>query len=147
MLTIVIATIASAFAADAAVRSRLFLAARRAARPRPAGDLEPLIVVPARAEGARVAATLASARGAKGLLLLDGADAAAEAAAHEYGAKVVVKEPAGPTKAAALAWLAREHRALIEQHGAVMLLDVGSQLAPSFLEQFAGPDDAVAVQT
>jgi hypothetical protein len=110
-------------------------------------DLRPLIVVPARAEGDRVEPTLASARGADVLLLLDGADPVAEAIADRLGVQVAIKEPAGPTKAAALAWLAREHRATIEKAGAVMLLDVGSTLAPSFLDHFAWPADADAVQT
>lgn len=104
-------------------------------------------MVPARDEGARVASTIASARGANVVLLLDGTDAEAEAAGRALGARVAIKEPAGPTKAAALAWLAREHRAWIESADAVLLLDVGSTLAPSFFEDFTWPANADAVQT
>lgn len=94
-----------------------------------------------------MAATIASANGAPVVLLLDGADPVAEAIGRASGARVLVKKPAGPTKAAALAWLAREHRDLIEAAGAILLLDVGSTLGPSFFEHFAWPDGADAVQT
>ncbi len=102
-----------------------------------------LIVIPARAEGERLQATLASAKGADVLLLLDGDDPGVNA----HGARVVVKTPAGPSKAAALAWLAREHRALLEPYDAILILDAGSRLAPDFFERFAWPGDAAAVQT
>lgn len=102
-----------------------------------------LIVVPARAEGQRLQATLASTKGADVLLLLDGDDPGVNA----HGARVVVKTPAGPSKAAALAWLAREHRTLVEQYEAVLILDAGSRLTPEFFERFDWPEDAAAVQT
>lgn len=148
VLTISIGTFAALCAADAVVRGCLFLRARTAgsAQRLPYGDERPLVIVPARAEGERVAATIASVRGARVLLLLDGADADAEAAARALGAEVVVKEPPGPTKAAALAWLACEHRATIEEAGSVLLLDAGSRLSPSFFEHFAWPADANALQ-
>jgi cellulose synthase/poly-beta-1,6-N-acetylglucosamine synthase-like glycosyltransferase len=108
-----------------------------------------LIVVPARAEGDRLDATLASAvgDGVDVLLLLDGPDAAAEANAQKRGVRVVVKTPGGPSKAAALAWLAREHRALILEFDVVLILDAGSRLAPRFFEHFVWPGDAAAAQT
>jgi cellulose synthase/poly-beta-1,6-N-acetylglucosamine synthase-like glycosyltransferase len=102
-----------------------------------------LIVVPARAEGDRLQATLKSTKGADVLLLLDGDDPGVNA----HGARVVVKTPAGPSKAAALAWLAREQRALIETYDAVLILDAGSRLSPDFFEHFDWPEDATAVQT
>ncbi|MEO8382225.1 MAG: glycosyltransferase family 2 protein [Acidobacteriota bacterium] len=107
-----------------------------------------LIVVPARAEGDRLEATLASAvgHGADVLLLLDGEDEAAAAHARKRGARVVVKTPAGPSKAAALAWLVREHRALILEHELVLILDAGSRLGPGFFEHFLWPGDAAAAQ-
>jgi hypothetical protein len=149
VLTVFIAAPAALCAADAVVRGCLFLRARTARRREasPRDDARPLVIIPARAEGELVAATIASARGARVLLLLDGADAEAEAAARALGAEVVVKEPAGPTKAAALEWLAREHRATIEAAGSVLLLDVGSRLSPSFFEHFAWPADADSLQT
>jgi hypothetical protein len=148
VLTSLLSAFAALCAADAVVRGVLSFCARRAPRATSrAADLQrPLVLVPARGEGDRVGATLASVQGAAVVLLLDGADAAAEAAGVAYGARVVVKEPAGPTKAAALAWLAREHRATIEAAGAVMVLDVGSTLAPSFFERFAWPEGADVVQ-
>ena len=106
-----------------------------------------LIVIPARSEGARLDATLASAKGRDVLLLLDGAAPEMEARALAQGARVVVKRSAGPSKAAALAWLAREHRALIETSDAVMIVDAGSRFAPGFFESFVWPGDAAAVQT
>lgn len=145
MLKTVVAAVASVWAADAIVRTFLFLCARRATPARATTAVKPLVVVPSRAEGDGVVPTLVSARGADVLLLLDGADAIAEEAGRAHGARVVVKEPAGPTKAAALAWLAREHRALIESFDAVLLLDVGSLLKdPSSM---AWPEGADAVQT
>jgi hypothetical protein len=148
VLTIFIAILAALCAADAMVRGCLFLRSRTAGSPEllPHAAERPLAIVPARAEGERVAATIASVRGAKVLLLLDGADPEAETAARALGAEVVMKEPAGPTKAAALAWLAREHRATIEAAGSVLLLDVGSRLAPTFFDHFAWPADADSLQ-
>jgi cellulose synthase/poly-beta-1,6-N-acetylglucosamine synthase-like glycosyltransferase len=102
-----------------------------------------LIVIPARAEGERLQATLASANGADVLLLLDGDDPGVNA----HGARVVVKTPAGPSKAAALAWLAREHRGLLEPYDAILILDAGSRLAPDFFDRFEWPAGAAAVQT
>lgn len=147
MITFLIAFLAAFSAADAIVRLLLFLRAPRVPRVTRGKHDRPLIIIPARGEGAGVAATLASTQGAPVLLLLDGADAEAEAVGHAHGAQVVVKEPAGPTKAAALAWLARTHRSLIESAGTVLLLDVGSTLAPSFFEHFVWPEGADAVQT
>jgi cellulose synthase/poly-beta-1,6-N-acetylglucosamine synthase-like glycosyltransferase len=106
-------------------------------------------VIPARAEGDRLHATLASAtgHGVDVLLLLDGDDAAAENTALASGARVVVKRPAGPSKAAALAWLAREHRELIATFDVVLIVDAGSRFAPRFFEHFAWPNDAASAQT
>ncbi|HEX6094975.1 MAG TPA: glycosyltransferase family 2 protein [Thermoanaerobaculia bacterium] len=102
-----------------------------------------LIVIPARAEGERLQATLASTKSADTLLLLDGDDPGV----NPQGARVVVKTPAGPSKAAALAWLARNHGETIEPYDTILILDAGSRLAPDFFERFRWPDDATAVQT
>jgi hypothetical protein len=133
-------------AADACVRGALFVRFKciQSAAEAAAATFTLLVVVPSRAEGSNVAPTIASANGADVLLLLDGADEASAKAAN--GATVLVKEPAGPTKAAALAWLATQHAALIERYDAVLLLDVGSTLAPSFLDDFRWPGDADALQ-
>jgi len=74
-----------------------------------------LVIVPARAEGARLQTTMSSIAAAMrgrddvtALLLLDGEDDEAAASARENGFAVRVKLPPGPTKAAALAWLVAE---------------------------------------
>jgi cellulose synthase/poly-beta-1,6-N-acetylglucosamine synthase-like glycosyltransferase len=101
-----------------------------------------LVVVPSRHEGVHVARTLASIREASKkhsvfvLLLLDGSDQEAEELAKTYGANVVHKEPSGPTKAAALAWLARTSADELQRHDAILVLDVGSTLSPSFFDHF-----------
>lgn len=140
LLLIVPATLA---ACDAFVRIALSVSAKKR-RPGalPTPDSKLLIVIPARAEGDRLQATLTSTHGHDTLLLLDG-----EADADAQHAQVVVKTPAGPSKAAALAWLAREHRALLERYDVILILDAGSRLAPDFFEHFAWPADATAVQT
>lgn len=143
-LSLLVLLPASLAACDALVRVVLWRASRRSRNPQPATrHPKLLIVVPARNEGERLQKTLTSTKNADVLLLLDGDDPRVNA----HGARVVVKTPAGPSKAAALAWLAREHRALIETYDAVLILDAGSQLAPDFFERFAWPDDATAVQT
>lgn len=143
-LSLLITVPATLAACDAAVRAVLWLVAKRA-KPSQGTPLSTLILVPARAEGERLDATLESARHADVLLLLDGEDAATEASARARGARVVVKTPAGPSKAAALQWLAREHRSLIEPYACVMILDAGSRLTPEFALQWS--DDATALQT
>lgn len=132
---------------------RVLLVLRSRGEVPPASGESPgrcLVVIPARDEGARLRATLesvlAAARGhdVATLLLLDGDDP--EAAAIGQGVDVVVKEPAGPSKGAALAWLVREHRARLEAFDVVLLLDAGSRLAPDFFNQFLWPAGADAVQ-
>lgn len=147
ILTIAVSILASLCAADAVVRLLLFVRARapRTESVRRTPE-RPLVVIPARNEGAQVAATVASAAGAAVVLLIDGADPEAEAAGRSLGATVLVKEPAGPTKAAALAWLAREHRPMIEAASGVLLLDVGSALEPAFFDHFSWPDGVDALQ-
>ena len=158
-LSILIIAPATLAACDAAVRGMLWWRARGRTESERRGaasssGLQPpteriLIVVPARAEGDRLDATLASAveQGGNVLLLLDGADEGAEAQAKQRGVRVVVKTHAGPSKAAALAWLAREHGPLILEFDIVLLLDAGSRLAPRFFEHFTWPGDAAAAQT
>jgi Glycosyl transferase family group 2 len=162
-LVVIPATLA---ACDALVRGVLWVAARRhegaGGRAQGAGDeaassgiscaLRPapcalLAVIPARDEGERLEQTLASAEGQQldVLLLLDGEDAVAAENARNRGARVVVKTPAGPSKAAALAWLAREHKPLIETYDAVLIVDAGSRFTLDF--HLPWPDDADAVQT
>lgn len=111
-----------------------------------------LVIVPARGEGREVEATLRSVlAGATGappevVLLLDGPDPAAAACAERLGVEVVVKPSGGPTKAAALAWVASHLEAKIRAADAIMFLDVGSRLEAGFFDRFPWPADAHAVQ-
>lgn len=145
----VVSVIGTLCAADSVVRALLYLrtagvppAPARASRP--AANL--LVVIPARNEAESVRPTLTSAANDNVLLLLDGPDPIAESIARELNAQVIVKTPPGPTKAAALAWLAANHANLLDQYDAVLLLDVGSTLGDSFFEHFHWPEDADAVQ-
>ena len=140
-------------ACDSAVRAVLVLRSRSASRTvRGERPERWLVVIPARAEGARLRASLESVvsagrgRNVTTLLLLDGEDADAAAIATEQGVEVRVKTPAGPTKAAALAWLAREHREFLENADAILVLDAGSRVAADFFDRFVWPEGASAVQ-
>ncbi len=153
LLAALTATAGGAWLLDQGVRLLLTAAARRW---RPAAGESPrrwLVVVPARAEGAAVRPSLESVLAAREgghdvelLLLLDGPDPEAEGIARGLGATVLVKRPAGPTKAAAMAWLAGRHRELVHAAEAVMILDVGSHLSPRFFEAFRWPAGAAAAQ-
>lgn len=111
-----------------------------------------LVLVPARAEGQSVEATLRSIRAANGehpptvVLLLDGPDPVAAACAHRLGVQVVAKPNGGPTKAAALAWVVEGLAQQLRAADAVLFLDVGSQLEEGFFQRFPWPADADAVQ-
>ncbi len=140
---------------DAAFRAVLALMALR--QPVPEGSGEPttdesvLVVVPARDEGGRVLPTLTSvleaARpGVETVLLLDGPDPEAEAAARRLGVRILCKDPAGPTKGAALRWLVDRHGGLLEGFDAVLILDVGSSLGPGFFHAPLLPGGADAAQ-
>jgi hypothetical protein len=109
-----------------------------------------LILIPARGEGDSVRRTLASIPeplSSSVVLLLDGPDATAESIATSMGMRTVVKEPAGPTKGAALGWFASVHREKVEASEAVLLLDVGSVAGPEFFDTFRWPLEKTAVQT
>lgn len=80
------------------------------------------------------------------ILVLDGEDDEAAAVASELGAEVVVKSPAGPSKAAALAWLAARLGERRNRPDAILVLDVGSTLAPDFFREFLWPARADAIQ-
>lgn len=111
-----------------------------------------LVIVPSRAEHARVTPTLASLALAspgftvRTLLLLDGEDAEAESAGRSTDADVVVKHAGGPTKGAALAWLAREHADIIRRSDCVVLLDVGSEVSPDFFRLFRWSPEITGAQ-
>ncbi|MCU0291760.1 MAG: glycosyltransferase [Thermoanaerobaculaceae bacterium] len=140
---------------DTLVRARLALAARR-------GDGLPddaapptrwLVVVPARAEGRAVESTLrslleaATGHTVRVVVLVDGADPDTESCAHSLGIGTVLKEPAGPSKGAALAWLVREQPALLAGVDAVLLIDVGSHAPADLFARLRWPGGAEGVQT
>ncbi len=112
-----------------------------------------VVLVPSRAEGERVRATLASvlqARGGKKVrlfLILDGPDEEARQVAEELGEVEILEKPSpGPSKSAVLRYAAEKLRAEIAGSDGVMVLDVGSRLLPDFFSQFAWPCGADAVQ-
>ena len=140
---------------DAGVRLVLALASpRRAVEPAvEASDrMRWLVVVPSRLEEEAVAPTLESISVASAghevqtILLLDGADQAAVDAITNEAISIVVKEPAGPTKAAALSWLVTHHAALLDGVDAVLIVDVGSRLAPGFFDGMSWPPGVAALQ-
>ena len=136
---------------------RQLLAWIACARPFPsdgeaAADLRWLVVVPARSEGQAVTPTLASIgvaarhHSVRILLLLDGADDEAEAAARAQAVTTIVKDPPGPTKGTALRWLVETRADLLDEAEAVLVLDVGSRLTPGFFDSLRWPGNAQAVQ-
>lgn len=153
MTAIWLAAPALPWVADTAVRVALARAARRVGAPVAAARSRRwLVLVPARDEGAGVAPTLASlqsaatAGGVRVVLLLDGPDPTAEAVAGTLGVDVAVKTPAGPSKAAALAWAAAWLGRELDECDAVLVIDVGSTVSPDFFRQFAWPEGVDGVQ-
>jgi len=140
---------------DAGMRQLLARAARAWPFPsdaKAAADLRWLVVVPARSEGQAVSPTLASIGAAvrehsvSTVLLLDGADDEAVAAARALAVTAVVKDPPGPTKGAALRWLVENRADLLDEADAILVLDVGSRLVPDFFDCLDWPREAQAVQ-
>ncbi|MGC8915626.1 MAG: glycosyltransferase [Thermoanaerobaculum sp.] len=111
-----------------------------------------VVLIPSRSEGAKVRATLESVTTQQAevsvvpILVLDGPDPEAEAEARALGVDVLLKPDPGPTKAAALQFAARARREIIQRHEAVLILDVGSQLAPDFFQHLSWPEGADALQ-
>lgn len=126
------------------------------ARKLPKSDGDPVsslvILVPARREGCQVRPTLESLVAARkacqiqSFLILDGTDPQARAVAEELGITVVEKNPAGPTKAAALRFAAGVLGNVIKASEGVMILDVGSKVIPDFFINLRWPRHAAAVQ-
>ncbi len=140
--------------ADTLVRIVRALAAGRLrpATGRSGSGLRWLVLVPSHAEGDALAPTLRSVAAAAGpvavrtIAVLDGADAAADAACRAVGIEARTKEPAGPSKGAVLAWAAEHLAAELAGVDAVLLLDVGSTVAPGFFSRFVWPEGAAGVQ-
>jgi len=130
------------------------LCAARRWRPSdlPRRDQRWLVVVPARGEGRAIEPTLESVSRAgaaeriRTLVLLDGDDSETHEVADRAGCEVIVKNPPGPSKGAALGWLVHHHEAVLEGVDGVLLLDVGSTLSAEFFNHFSWPRGADAVQ-
>ncbi len=141
---------------DSFFRALLLWSSRR--KPRASVVASPvrscLVVIPSRDEGLHLEGTiqsvLESARESECdirlAVILDGADAQAEALLSRLSIQPLVKSPAGPTKAAALAWLGSNHAALLASADAVLLLDVGSRLGAHFFEALRWQGDEGAMQ-
>jgi cellulose synthase/poly-beta-1,6-N-acetylglucosamine synthase-like glycosyltransferase len=137
---------------DAVVRGLLAVLAREDQAQSGSRPGSWLVLIPARDEGAALVPAVASVDRARGsarvrtIVLLDGEDGTAVRALAGSSAEIIVKQPAGPSKAAALAWFTRDHPADLEQSDAVLILDAGSALAPDFFECFRWPPGAAAAQ-
>ena len=103
----------------------------------------------------RLCADLAREAGAAGVdltsvVVLDGGDAGTEVRLRETGAEVLVKEPPGPHKGAALSWavaeLDRSRPGFLESHRTVVVLDADVRLPPGWLAALRIPEGAEAFQ-
>ncbi len=154
MIRLILVLLAVPLLIDVIVRVVLAVAARRqgASSDDSTCPRRWVVVVPSRAEGEAVEATLESVvavggdRRADLIVVLDGADPTAQRAADKTSATVLVKEPPGPTKGAVLRWLVEHHEQLLLDHDAVLLVDVGSELRPGFFDALSWPAGASAVQ-
>lgn len=140
---------------DAAFRFVAALWARRG-RSVPLRPLRSLVVlIPSQAEGERVRGTLESVLAARGsnnhiqiFLVLDGPDPVARSIAEGFGDIRILEKPSpGPSKSAVLRFAAAKLQREIEASDGVMVLDVGSRLAPGFFEALAWPEGVSAFQT
>lgn len=154
MVRALAALVAVPWLIDVVVRLVLARVCRRRSPDRgvPTNHRRWTVVIPSRDEGSAVRPTLESVgRAANSLplntiLLLDGDDKTARDAAVGTGAGVIVKEPEGPTKGEALRWMVANHRAVLDESDAVLILDVGSRLREGFFETLIWPEGARAVQ-
>ena len=111
-----------------------------------------IVVIPARLEGAGIARTVESIAAAQAdanvrtIVILDGDDPASRDALAATRAEIALKEPPGPSKAAALTWFADVRASDLATVDALLVLDVGSTLSAQFFSEFRWPDDAAAAQ-
>lgn len=119
----------------------------QAARP---GRL--LVLIPSRAEGARVAdLALDFRRGPPGIsadvcVILDGRDPAAEERLRREAVEFIVKEPAGPSKAVALSFAGERLGERLDAADYVMVFDADMRLPEGFLSALAVPHGTEAFQ-
>ncbi len=130
-------------------------------RPQKASGLRPdriLALVPARAEGDRMLPlcrdlareAAAAAVQVETLVILDGADPAAEAALAAESVPFLVKSPRGPSKGEALAFatgvLAARTPDPVSEASYVMVFDADMRLEEGFFSRLAVPEGAEAFQ-
>lgn len=139
---------------DAALRLAAALWARRRRRPTLTPLRSLIVLIPSRAEGEKVRSTLESVLAHRGkvelriYLLLDGPDPVARNIAENIGSVRILEKPySGPSKSAVLRFAAENLRSEIEAGDGVMVLDVGSRLAPGFFDTLAWPKGVSAFQT
>ncbi|MBL8111868.1 MAG: glycosyltransferase family 2 protein, partial [Acidobacteria bacterium] len=134
-------------AVDAIARwLRLLSSDRQAASGLPVG--RPLVVIPSRAEGLRMKPLCEDVlrEGVVPVVILDGDDPAARAVLTALGARVLVKEPAGPTKGAALAWATEALGAQTDAASHVLVFDADMRLPEGYFEALSVPEGAAVFQ-
>ncbi len=107
-----------------------------------------LVVIPARAEGARVGDLAEDLRkaGVDALVLLDGPDPDAEARLKADGVKYVSKKSPGPSKGHALAFLAEHLSSEIDAYDFILVFDADMRLPEGFLRDLNVPDGTEVFQ-
>ena len=137
---------------DSVIRMILVSVSARRSEPGASETVERwLVIIPARDEGSHLERTLRSlptdyGERVKVMLILDGPDAEGEQIASRFPVIIRRKTPAGPTKAAALRWLANADRESVLAADAVLLLDVGSSVSTDFFQRLQWPAGADGVQ-
>lgn len=108
----------------------------------------PLLVIPSRAEGllAKPLCEDALGQGVVPVVILDGDDPTARAELTALGARVLVKEPAGPTKGAALAWFTENLGAEIDAASHVLVFDADMRLPEGYFAGLRVPEEAAVFQ-
>jgi cellulose synthase/poly-beta-1,6-N-acetylglucosamine synthase-like glycosyltransferase len=130
---------------DALARWRRLFAYQPAAGERTTRPGRLLVLIPSRAEGARVAdlaldfrrESRAEGTSADVCVILDGSDAAAEERLRREAVDFFVKEPAGPSKAFVLAFAAERLGKRLDSADFVMVFDADMRLPEGFLAGLA----------
>ncbi len=137
-------------ACDAFLRWRRLAApqgsARDASGARAPGKV--LVVIPSRAEGARVGDLAEDLRkaGVDVLVLLDGPDLGAEARLKADGVKYLSKKSPGPSKGHALAFVAKQLAEDLDSYDFILVFDADMRLPDGFFRDLDVPDGAEVFQ-
>ena len=137
-------------ALDATLRLRRLTAPRGGARPVAPGRAPRkfLAVIPSRAEGARVGdlAEDLKKEGVDVLVLLDGPDPDAEARLKADGVHYLSKNPRGPAKGHALAFVASRIGGELDAYDFILVFDADMRLPDGFFRDLAVPAGTDAFQ-